>query len=324
MVSPLLKEYFEKMGVPLIPIDEGARRMVEEVMEADQASVEVVIGPCPPCGFFTAISEKHEATLHLMINEHDYPFIDNHRIKDEPVVPVAMVLEWFSRAAHACRPDLDVVACRDLTVLQGIKLNNFSDRGERLTCKCCQVSNGDGSTIEIEIPNSNGASHYKGIVEMARKGTAPARPTIATSPTGLAEWPWGTDQIYTDKLFHGPGFQVIKSLEGVSDNAATALLNGVGLMKWPGELWKTDAAAIDGGLQLAILWGLNQVGKKSLPTRIGSFYRFKDAPTSGPVYCELHGKIIDSNRSVSDILFFDDNREIIAHMQGVEMHMLAN
>ncbi|MBU1172699.1 MAG: SDR family oxidoreductase [Proteobacteria bacterium] len=325
MVSPLLKEYFGKMGVPLIPLDEGSQRMVEEVMEGSQASVEIVIGPCPPASFFSAISEKHEASLHLMINKNDYPFIDNHRIKDEPVVPVAMVLEWFSRAAHVCRPDLDFVSCKDLTVLQGIKLNDFSHNGDRITCKCCQISNGNGSILEIEIPGKNGSSHYKGTIEMAEKG-ASLKYTAASEniATQLSNWDWDTTQIYTEKLFHGPDFHVIKKLEGVSETAATAVLHGIDSMNWPGASWKTDAAAIDGGLQLAILWGMNQVGKQSLPTKIGSYFNYMKNVPNGPIYCELHGKIIDNNRTISDISFFNEKKEILAQMQGVEMHMLAN
>ncbi|MCK5783977.1 MAG: SDR family oxidoreductase, partial [Desulfobacterales bacterium] len=48
MVSPLLKVHFEEVGIPLIPVDLGARRFVKEITEDAPENIEVVIGPAPP------------------------------------------------------------------------------------------------------------------------------------------------------------------------------------------------------------------------------------------------------------------------------------
>ena len=152
---------------------------------------------------------------------------------------------------------------------------------------------------------------------------------MITSPTWdfdhqLSPWPWDLSEIYKSKLFHGPDFQVIRSLEGVSDNAASAVLSGTDGMNWPGALWKTDVAAIDGGLQLAILWGMHRLGKQSLPTKIESYFNYRDGLAKGPVHCQLVGQAVDGNRTISDISFFDEKGNLLAGMCGVEMHMLPD
>ena len=93
-------------------------------------------------------------------------------------------------------------------------------------------------------------------------------------------------------------------------------------MDWPGSLWNTDVAAIDGGLQLAILWGIQKTGNKSLPTKIGTYHSYLAGPITGPVHCELHSKSVADDRTVSDILFFNKDGQLAAELCDVEMHML--
>jgi hypothetical protein len=50
MVTPVLKAKFDEMGVPLIPLENGARRFVAELQQADRTEVEVVIGGMPQEG----------------------------------------------------------------------------------------------------------------------------------------------------------------------------------------------------------------------------------------------------------------------------------
>jgi hypothetical protein len=141
---------------------------------------------------------------------------------------------------------------------------------------------------------------------------------------GLPSWKWDVSEIYKDMLFHGPELQVIKSLKGVSGDSATAVLGGIEKMSWPDALWKYDVAALDGGLQLAILWGIHNLNKKSLPTKIGACYSYQNGPITGPIDCVLSGKSIQNGRTVSDISFFDHEGKLAAKLCDVEMHMLTD
>ncbi len=321
MVSPLLKDYFKKHGVPLLSSDEGSRVFVEEITESGGENVEVVIGPKPLNGGIATSAVSGVMSLGLRVNQEEYPFIDCHRIKDVPVVPVALVLEWFFRAALLYNRDMRCVACRDLKVLQGIKLKRFLDGGDRLTISCRRISNGDGSRLAMEISRPSGGAYYTAELELAEKlGTSLGGQRAPAN--GLPKWTWDAKEVYETKLFHGPELQVIRSLEGVSDETATALLEGIKNKLWPGELWTSDVAAIDGGLQLAILWGLHTLGKQSLPTKIGSYRSYYDGPIEGPVYCELRRKAVSNSATASDIFFYDKAERLAAELCDVEMHML--
>jgi len=325
MVSPFLKAHFKKMGVSLIPLDVGPRKLVDEIREGPSQKAEIVIGPAPPQGGLSVGTTDRAMDLKLLVNDTYYPFLDSHRIKDVPVVPVTMVLEWFSRAAHLFFPDLSFVACKDLNVLRGIPLDScFQNGSDRLTLCCRHDSNGHGAILYMELRGMEGARHYTATVEMAELGHDNGRSPTNSFSKELEPWTYDVSTIYNDQLFHGPDFQVIRSLKGVSDKAATAILAGTREMGWPGDLWKTDVAALDGGFQLALLWGSRLLGKKSLPTRIGAYFKHHDGLVKGPIHCHLEGEVVGSDRIMSDLSFFNEEEKLVAEMCAVEMHMLPD
>ena len=321
MVSPLLKAHFRKAGIALIPVDVGAKNFVKEITEDAPKDVEVVIGPDPNDAFSISPSGR-ELNVSLLVNKGKYPFIDSHRIKDTPIVPVAMVIEWFARTAQLYNPDMNYVGCKDLKVLRGIKLDNFINGSNHFTVSCRQA-NGNRSFLELDLIGPNNGSHYKAKIEMSAEKVTNNNGRKPKS-NGLPKWKWDVSEIYKEKLFHGPEFQVIKSLKGVSKNAATAVLGGIDGLSWPQALWKFDVAALDGGLQLAILWGLHNSNKKSLPTKIGACYSYQNGPINGPIDCILHGKSIQNGRTLSDISFFDKEGKLALKMCDVEMHILPD
>ena len=323
MVSPLLKAHFEDAGIPLIPVELGSKRFVEEITENAPENIEVVIGPAPPDSSIGITQIPRELNLSLLVNKAKYPFIDSHRIQDTPVVPIAMVLEWFSRTAALYNPDMNYVACTDLKVLRGIKLENFINGNDHFTVNCRQV-NGNRAFLDLALMGHNGhGAHYAAKIEMSFKNSVNIIETKAKE-NGLPSWKWDVSEIYKGLLFHGPEFQVIKSLKGVSEKTATAVLGGIEKMSWPKAFWKYDVAALDGGLQLAILWGIHNLNRKSLPTKIGACYTYQNGPITGPIDCVLTGKSIQNGRTVSDISFFDQEGKLAAKLCDVEMHMLPD
>jgi NAD(P)-dependent dehydrogenase (short-subunit alcohol dehydrogenase family) len=323
MVSTLLKDYFEEMGIPLIPVDTGSRYFVDEIMGGSSDHVEIVVGPNPAGGVLSKTPMEKVIDLGMHVNQEKYPFIDSHRIKDVPVVPMALVLEWFVKAAELHRPDLDHVVCRNLKVLRGISLNNYKTGSENFRISCRQISNGGMPLrLALTLPAPNGGAFYSAEVELSLNDPAGDQ-VIQSEKNGLPSWKWNVSEIYKEKLFHGPKLQVIQSLEGVSEEKATCILNGTNEMSWPDESWKNDVAMLDGGLQLAILWGEHNKNTTSLPTAIGAYKRYQNGPISGPIYCELNGKLLRNDRTLSDISFFDNQGILAATLYDVELHMLS-
>ena len=176
MVDPGLRARFASMGVPLIPLEVGARLMRDELCAAGDA--EVVIGGAV-AGHRPAEPGAQKIEAEIVVDRARWAFLDGHRVRGSVVVPVALVLEWFARAARACRPDLTLAACRDVQVLRGIRLGHFDEgAAERFVLRARQLSNGHEATIAVELLGADGSRHYSAICEMKER-----------SPFPTARWP---------------------------------------------------------------------------------------------------------------------------------------
>jgi len=283
MVDVGVRARFASMGVPLIPLAEGARLMRDELCAAGDA--EVVIGGAVS-GHRPAEPGALKIEAEMVVDRAHWAFLDGHRVRGAVVVPVALVLEWFARAARACRPDLTLAACREVQVLRGIRLSHFDDgAAERFVLRARQLSNGHEATIAVELLGADGSRHYSAICEMKERSPLPDR-TLA-EPAELAPW---SGTIYDGEvLFHGPAFQVIRSVDGIAGGGLTATLEGVTARGWLGS-WQLDPALLDGGLQAAVLWAQRKLGAASLPTAISSLHIYHPGPAVGPIRCVLAGR----------------------------------
>ena len=312
MVTPSLKSHFEQMGVALIPLAIGAQRFVDE-MTGSSDDTTVVIGGAQGDGALGA-SVTPQATVEVSVNQASHPYLADHCLAGVPVVPMVLAVEWFLRAASACRPDLVLAAVKQVKVLRGIKLENFAGAGDRFVVSARLLSNGSGAEIGVELRGKNNVLHYSATVGMTE--AAVAAPASAAKPKLDA---WTQKAVYDGHvLFHGPSFQVIDAVQGVSRDGIAGTLSGTQKSAWPGEAWRSDAAAMDGGLQLALLWSRHVLGGAVLPMALGEYRSYRDGLADGPVQSVVHGRKIHDARTVCDITFSDASGKMIAELIGVE------
>ncbi len=318
MVSPELKLHFERMGVPLIPLQVGARMLVDELSGSQPEQVELVLGGEPRPEALAPKAGAPGLSLEVVVDRRSHPFLADHSIHGTPVVPVVVAIEWFSRAARAFRPNLVLSGIQNLKVLRGIPLKNFEQDELRLVVNCALRSNGSGAILDLELVDDSGTPYYRATAQMVETRPAPSKG--GANDLGLEAW--GDRVVYDGQvLFHGPDFQMIRSIDGVSQSGIAAALSGVLEAGWP-QSWCTDPRALDGGLQLALLWSHHVLGRASLPTGIGEVRTFTDRPSDGPLHCTLTGRDASGQRTVSDVVFRNGLGEVIAELEGVEVHLL--
>jgi NAD(P)-dependent dehydrogenase (short-subunit alcohol dehydrogenase family) len=334
MVNPLLRKHFAQMGVALIPLAEGAQSFVQEVQGGNPEEVEIVIGGKP--GRQGLFSEQRERSWTMEINVHQstHAYLYDHRIELVPVLPVVLVMDWFIRMAASCRPDQHVLSCKDVQVLKGCKLEQFETTGDKFILHCKELLSEDSDNnagsegtrhgticrMILELKSEYGVLYYRGIVELSsQESKLSADPLVKLQD--LEASPWSQDQLYDDLLFHGDQFQAIEQIEGVSSSAATAILMGTANKLWNESRLVTDPLLLDGGLQLALLWGKQQTGLSSLPTKIGAYIAYRQEWPTVPVRCLLSGNY-GKLKTTSTLVFVTDEGEKIAELVDVEMHMI--
>jgi len=316
MVSPQLREHFASLGVPMIPLDVGASMLADELCGAQPEQVELVLGGEPrPEALLVVGAEDRKLKLEVNINHETHSYLAGHAIEGEVVVPVALALEWFSRMARAFRPDLQLQSINDLKVLKGIRLQDFTGTGDRFVLSCQQLSNGHGALLALELSSADGTLHYRAQAQMVSART----PANSGATPGPALDDWGGAPVYGDVLFHTDSFQVIEDVDGVGDAGISGKLKGVDSAEWSWEHWNTDVAALDGGLQMLLLWAREHMGGAALPMGIGQTLVHAEAPPEGTVTCVARCRPSGKSKGVADISFADESGALFTEFKNVEL-----
>lgn len=271
-------------------------------------SSEVVLGGSPE----GLAVPRAGATYEILVNRRTCPTFESHRVQGVVVVPAVMVAEWFLRAARAFH-EASPAEILDLQVLRGIRVESFED-GLRLRVVVTRTDRG----LDLELRDLDGGLRYRG------KCPAQAAPRGAFAPpAGLAPWALDPGKVYGEMLFHGPAFHAIRALDGVSQEGASASMVGGAELGWDGFALG-DTALLDGGLQLARLWGIRTLGRPSLPTRIGALIVHRPGLLQGSLRALLRSRAAGEHRTTSDLVFLDGAGQLVAELRDVDMHMLTS
>jgi hypothetical protein len=318
MVDDALAEHFNGLGVPLIPLADGAAAFVAE-LDGDAADVQVVLTAEGSGQPWRAAAGRERPAEHW-ISAASHPYLADHVVAEQPVLPMALAIEWFARTLRDGQQG--PVTLRDITVLRKVELAGYADGTGRL------MRVRTGSTGTLELLGDEEAVHYRAAPGDADAGPdadadadADAEVRAAAWRTALEAAQPAPDQPTYDGhvLFHGPAFHAISSIEGISPAGADATVVGVGELAWPGGRWATDPAALDGGLQVAVRWAAPLLGGASLPMRIGGYRGHRQGAFAGPVRCRVRGRAVDGYQAVCDIGFLDADDAVCAELLDVTL-----
>ena len=289
MVTAAHAAHFTGLGVPLIPLNEGAQAFVEELATADDtAQVLLAAGPFETRPAGSAV----EAT----VNARTHGFLADHAPAGVPVLPLAMAVEWFAAAGGA-------TSLADVRVLHRIELPDLATHASWFTIEGTKAG-------DLRLTSPTGTAHYRARVTA---GAAPQRWTTPdVSPTEAS--------IYDGTvLFHGPEFQVLRQVIGLSRHGAEALVVGVRATGWPGGSWWTDPAAIDGALQAAVLWARHATGDATLPMGVDALHVHRAGPAPGPLRCLVRAASIAGDQTRCDVALIDEDGDVRTELLGVSL-----
>jgi acyl transferase domain-containing protein/NAD(P)-dependent dehydrogenase (short-subunit alcohol dehydrogenase family) len=317
MVTPALETMFHERGIALISLDEGAAHFVNECQ--GHGATEIIIGGAADAEALVRVDTTRIRRFEVVVSAASHPYLRSHQIQDVPVLPLVLVQEWFVRAVRAVNPDAGFVLCRDFRVLQGIRLTRL-ESGEHFIV---QLEEGQGEVglrrFALALLDGEGQRRYSASIEMRDQAPTPA---AARAPVLAETRP--TSEFYGPRLFHGPDFRSLKDVVSFGDEGATAELIGTLDLGWPGGPWQTDPALIDGGLQLARVWGYERLGRPTLPTQVTELALYVSGPLTeaGPVRCCLSGCPIGKAGTRTDLVFVSGDGRVLAELRGLEMHAM--
>ena len=301
MVTPSLRKHFASRGVGLIPVDQGAQAFVAEVLSAGRA-VEVLLGNLGPTPAAARCGE-------LRIDASSMPHLGDHRIKDAVVVPLALAIEWLARLGPG--PGAAPLVLRDVHVLRGLVLPAFADGGD--VVRVVAVPSADGAPV-LELRDAEGRARVTARLEEGASSLHAIPPPPAAGGSGAPR----ADLYGAGRLFHGPRFQVLETVEALSADEGQATVTGTLSAGWSDGPWRSDPAALDGALQLAVLANMEAGMGATLPLRVGEVVLHGPA-REGPIRCVARARERSEERATFDAWLVGGDGAAVAELRGVQL-----
>ncbi|WP_187807325.1 type I polyketide synthase [Aquipseudomonas alcaligenes] len=302
MVTAETEKKFADKGVALVGAAQG-RRLFDEALRLQAGhAVEVVAGDGPwerheaevgswqeaasdtPQGSRQPLltqcriedGEKGTQVLHFTLDA-SHGYLQEHCIDGIPVLPAAVALEIIAEAATLMWPGWIVAEVAELRLLKGVQLSEPTQALSLLINPPTYASS-EGFDASISIRSGSGKQqrmHYRAAVKMAQQ--LPEAPRHVPSEYRERELP--VAKAYQEWLFHGPRFQVIRGISGLSSQGAAALMCPSSPQQWLAggraeQQWIIDPAVLDAAPQMALLWARTFHDGSALPAQFGRVIRY--------------------------------------------------
>ena len=175
--------------------------------------------------------------------------------------------------------------------------------------------------VQIVDPRGDRRPYYRATVDLADRLPEPT-PYQPAGADGLQPFPMTAAEAYQQWLFHGPLFQSITEIQGISERGMVATCRPSSprqcLSGDPGGQWLIDPVVFDSGLQMSILWARANLDMTTLISRFQHYQRFGSLSGS-EVRCHLDVLSRPQHNILSvDISFVGPDGRLLGVAKGVE------
>ena len=348
MVTADTEAKFAEKGVTLVSAQVGRQLFVEELAHAAGGPVEVVCGAGP--------WEMHEAGIGAIRTRSAAPegpplgallgsatvstrpmgdqvialrldgrhlYLQEHAIDGTPVLPAAAALELLAEAAAALWPGWKVVEVRDFKLMKGVDLKEPT-RHLQIVISPPPYGSSEGfevnASLQTDLGQGRALTHYRAVVRLEQQ-----LPTGETCQPGAHhEKSLTTSKAYGEWLFHGPRFQVIEEISGLSTAGAASRVRSTHPSQWlqgtapDAAGWCFDPALLDAAAQMAWLWARSFRDESALPARFGRVVRYRERFPER-LHMEYERVVTTDPTLVrANVMFFDDAGEPVMLIEELD------
>ena len=264
------------------------------------------------------------------IDTHAYPILADHVIGGKPVVPFALITEWFGHGALHENPGLYLHGIDDMRILKGIKL----DAHKKLIRLFAGKPSRKNGHYEVSLELRDGVLEGKDVIHSRGKAiltdTIPLPPAVDVARFQTKDsYPRSVKDVYNDILFHGMELHGIQEILSCSSKGMTARVSAApSPSKWIKDHlrsgWIADPLVLDCAFQMATVWCYEETGNVSLPSYCAKYRQYCSTfPTEG-VTALLEVTDLSDHKMTGNFLLMDKNNQLAAQMTGYEAVMDAS
>jgi 8-amino-7-oxononanoate synthase len=260
--------------------------------------------------------------LRFRISRAEHPYLEDHQLAGQPVLPLAAALDLAAYAAlEASGTAGGPLLVRDFRLRQPIRIADAA-----------QVTVSVSGTGELGVSLSSapeGAPHafsrppaYTAFVSpLADVGPAMSSAVPAPPRAGKPDLPMTLEEFYGGFTFHGPRMRAIESIEQISPQGIVGWVRGSRPADWQRKpsrpSWTVDPLALDGAFQLAAYWAWSHLQRAGFPIGIEEYVQL--APLGeGPVRATLTLEQSAGDMVRGTIILESRDGRVVAVARGVQ------
>jgi NAD(P)-dependent dehydrogenase (short-subunit alcohol dehydrogenase family) len=356
MVTAETEAKFAEQGVRLVSAALGRKLFREELSCRPGTPVEIVCGEAlwdtreaelgairetaadasadgadagPLIGFSQELpGSGGERILPLRLDASRHRYLHEHVLDGKPVLPAAVALELMAEAAKTLWPGWRVVEVREHKLLKGVELKGMDAResARNLQVRIAPPPYGSSegfevaASLESELAPGRFIAHYRCVLRLEQLLPAPER----TEREFHDDKALSTAKAYGEWLFHGPRFQVIERIDGLSPQGAGASVRSTRPAQWladagaPGQDWVFDPGLLDAAAQMAWLWSRAYRDESALPARFGRVVRYRERFPERMHMQYTRIPTDDSSLIRGNVVFLDDAGETVMSIEELD------
>jgi len=323
MVTPEIKKAFADRAISIIPIPVGAKILVDELQQPNQA-VQIVVGngnmgPEPYLG-----STLRSHRLHRRLSESANPFLVDHKIGEHAVLPTTCAVAWLANLCEQRYPSYQTVKIESFRVTKGIVFDDTLADDYIVDLQELTKSN-DEVLFEGKISSQDkttGRPRYHYLAQLLLRKAPEIAPTVYSTDL-KADKPISGSTLYAQKaLFHGPLFQGVEQVLNLSQTHLTMacrlpVLSDYQQGQFPVQT--VNPYLLDIMLQSMVIWvgQFHQAG--SLPLELKQVEFFKPLPFDESFYVALTVRNSTDLNLVADINALNAQGEIYARLTSAKV-----
>jgi len=324
MVSDSLKKMFAERNIQVIPMQGGTKVFVDGFSPNGEENPLILVGSAMSVEGREPDPELRAYRITRKLKLEDNPFLQDHVIGGQPVLPAVCVMAWMADVCEQLYPGYQPFRCEDYKTLKGIVFDGAEADEYCMDLK--EIRKTDSGKIEFEVkissrqPGDKRIHHYSSqIVLLRRIPEAPFYEGFDRTENQAIE---GTSLYEDGTLFHGPHFQAVQRVLNISEKKLTlqCQVPEVGEQdqgQFPVRTFNPYAADVQ--FQSMLIWVRKHYDAGSLPSKAPVGEQYRPIPTQQELYVSLDVKNASKTRMVADITTHDETGKIYTRVLDAEV-----
>lgn len=309
-IPATIRKGMEASGVRFLSDEEGLG-LLDQIL-AGGLTGEVLAGGRVPLETRSLATSDTISTL-------THPYLEDHRLKGEPVMPLAVALDTAMQVLSEVDANAQLPTVSNLTLFKGVVVADPLILESKCDAEQFNDENGFAGTWELKQVNDADAQlSYR--AQLTTHSTWAEDSRFETAPGALTELPFTLDDFYAERTFHGPLLRGIEGITAMDSQGIQGVVRTSQPTDWiPMSMlqsWAVDPLVLDGSFQLVAYWLWHFHEKSAFPVGFGRFVKVAEFPTS-PVHVQVVAGAVQADTFTGSIRYTDSSGNLLAVLEDV-------